>query len=512
MGTLQGKKSRKETAPLHTLTMGYLAVMCSAFLLFPAAGGYERIGDWAYFLWRGLSLVYLVLLALTAAEVALTGGGRIKALLAPLARLSVPRICLLVYVGWSALAAWCSPYEGVWQGLSRHAGLSTILLYAAVFWAVSAYGRWDDRFLWALGAVTVFNAGIGLLQYAGYNPLGLFPEGTGYHDAFILYNGQFMGTLGNVDTLSAFLCLMVPLFYGAYLLSGRRLALIPMGAGIFTLGLAQVSSGFVGLAGAIVLTVPAYGSRPRCWIRGMEAAGVLALALGAATLLEADAQTPLHLAAGPVSLGLLVLGAAMAAAAIWAARTWPEEPGLFRPRRCRGLCAGVLGIGAAGLAAAYCIPFSEGAAGEFHALLHGQAEASFGSGRLRIWQEVLHLIGERPLLGGGPDTLVARIGFTFSRYSEEAGMMIQTVTDAAHNECLNIAVNQGLPALGAYLALLGAVLYAGIRRGGAVSLLLWTALAGYFIQGCFTIGDCGAAALFWLFLALCERDSNHANQ
>ena len=331
MGTLQGKKSRKETAPLHTLTMGYLAVMCSAFLLFPAAGGYERIGDWAYFLWRGLSLAYLVLLALTAAEVALTGGGRIKALLAPLARLSVPRICLLVYVGWSALAAWCSPYEGVWQGLSRHAGLSTILLYAAVFWAVSAYGRWDDRFLWALGAVTVFNAGIGLLQYAGYNPLGLFPEGTGYHDAFILYNGQFMGTLGNVDTLSAFLCLMVPLFYGAYLLSGRRLALIPMAAGIFTLGLAQVSSGFVGLAGAIVLTVPAYGSRPRCWIRGMEAAGVLALALGAATLLEADAQTPLHLTAGPVSLGLLVLGAAMAAAALWAARTWPEEPGPFRP-------------------------------------------------------------------------------------------------------------------------------------------------------------------------------------
>lgn len=38
-----------------------------------------------------------------------------------------------------------------------------------------------------------------------------------------------MGTLGNVDTLSAFLCLMVPLFYGTYLLSGRRLALIPMG-------------------------------------------------------------------------------------------------------------------------------------------------------------------------------------------------------------------------------------------------------------------------------------------
>lgn len=47
--------------------------MCSVFLLFPAAGGYERIGDWAYFLWRGLSLAYLALLVLTAAEVSLTG-------------------------------------------------------------------------------------------------------------------------------------------------------------------------------------------------------------------------------------------------------------------------------------------------------------------------------------------------------------------------------------------------------------------------------------------------------
>ena len=111
---------------------------------------------------------------------------------------------------------------------------------------------------------------------------------------------------------SAFLCLMVPLFYGTYLLSGRRLALIPMGAGMFALGLAQVSSGFVGLAGAIALTVPAYYSRPRCWIRGTAAAAVLALSLGAAKLLGADAQTPRHLAAGPVSLGLLVLGAAEA--------------------------------------------------------------------------------------------------------------------------------------------------------------------------------------------------------
>lgn len=146
----------------------------------------------------------------------------------------------------------------------------------------------------------------------------------------------------------------------------RRLALIPMAAGIFTLGLAQVSSGFVGLAGAIVLTVPAYGSRPRCWIRGMEAAGVLALALGAATLLEADAQTPLHLTAGPVSLGLLVLGAAMAGSGpLGGTHLGRRNRDRSGPGRCRGLCAGVLGAGAAGLAAAYCIPFQQGRRASF---------------------------------------------------------------------------------------------------------------------------------------------------
>lgn len=239
-----------------------------------------------------------------------------------------------------------------------------------------------------------------------------------------------------------------------------------MGAGMFVLGLAHVTSGFVGLAGAVVLTAPVYFSHPRCWVRGLAAAGVLALSLGMSKLLAADAQIPLHFSGGALGPGLLVLGAAAVAAAVWVGRRWPGEPGASVPRRRRGLWAGVIGAGVAGLAAVYAIPFPAGTAGEVHAMLHGRAEASFGSGWLRIWQEVLRLIGERPLLGGGPDTLVARMSFTFTRYSEEVGRVIETVTDAAHNECLNIAVNQGLPALGAYLALLGTLLAAGVRRGG----------------------------------------------
>ena len=107
----------------------------------------------------------------------------------------------------------------------------------------------------------------------------------------------------------------------------------------------------------------------------------------------------------------------------------------------------VLGVGLL-----YLLPISSGTLGQVHQMLHGTVDPSFGSGRVRIWDEVVHLIGQAPLLGGGPDTLVARMGFTFTRYSQETGAMIEAVVDAAHNDFLNIAVNLGLPALAFYIA------------------------------------------------------------
>lgn len=167
--------------------MLYVAVLCSAGLVLPGLRGYTAAGRSVFLFCTGLSLCYLAALVLAAAEVALTGGAGLRELLRPLTRLGGSRVCFLLYAVWAALSAACSEYEDVWLGL-------------------------------------------GLLQYAGMNPLGLFPERVDFHDAFVLYNGRFLGTLGNVDVLGGFLCLTVPLFYGAYLISGRRSALAPLAA------------------------------------------------------------------------------------------------------------------------------------------------------------------------------------------------------------------------------------------------------------------------------------------
>ncbi len=497
------------SAPLLCrLTQLYLAVMLSLFLILPGLRGYQDTTRSAFLYFTGLSVLYLAAMALAAAELALTGGGTLRSLLAPLSTRSTVRRCFLLYLGWSALSAVCSPVGGAWIGLSRYEGLLTILLYILVFLAVSAYGRWDRRFLYLLGGVTAGNALLGLLQYAGQNPFSLFPPGTDFHDAFILYNGQFMGTLGNVDILSAFLCLTVPLFYGAYCLRGRWPALLPLGAGAFLLALADVDGGYLGIGTALLLTMPVYCRRGLPWGRALSAMGVAAAALGAGWMLHGDSTQALCLRPGVLSWAALLGGALLAAAGAALSRRQAAAPSPSPAKTARRMWLALAALAAAGLIAVYCFPFSAGPAQALHQILHGNLDPAFGSGRIRIWQEVLRLIGEAPLLGGGPDTLLPRMTFTFSRYIPAAGQVVEAVADAAHNDFLNIAVNQGLPALGFYLAGLLAWFTALSKRGGDTALTVLPAVTAYLAQSFFNVKLCTVSALFWILLAMGESDIN----
>ena len=349
MGRSREKRNHAPWLPLEQITMLYVAVLCSAGLVLPGLRGYTAAGRSAFLFCTGLSLCYLAALVLAAAEMALTGGAGLRELLRPLTRLGGSRVCFLLYAAWAALSAACSEYEGVWLGLGRYEGLLFILVCVAVYWAVSSYGRWDDRLLALLGAVLFFNLILGLLQYAGMNPLGLFPEGVDFHDAFVLYNGRFLGTLGNVDVLGGFLCLTVPLFYGAYLISGWRCALAPLAAGGVLLALADVDAAYVGLPAALALTLPWYCRMPNALPRICRAAGTLALSLAAGGALYADRNTALCLRLSPVVLLLAALGAAALGFGVLAGRSERlSRPGSERlPRRLWAVLGAmaVLGVG-----------------------------------------------------------------------------------------------------------------------------------------------------------------------
>ena len=172
------------------------------------------------------------------------------------------------------------------------------------------------------------------------------------------------------------------------------------------------------------------------------------------------------------------------------------------PMRKKGRCllwAAIVLLCAATLLALYLLPLP-GTLGELHALLHGQAEDSFGSGRIYIWKNTWRLVLERPLLGGGADTLGQR-GLAFVKLLPDGGVIRRTI-DSAHCEPLNILVNQGLLSL---LFLAGAWLLTLIRAfktAEPAASPLRSALIAYTVASFFGIGMTANAPFFWIILGM----------
>lgn len=138
-------------------------------------------------------------------------------------------------------------------------------------------------------------------------------------------------------------------------------------------------------------------------------------------------------------------------------------------------------------------------------LLRGEFDGSFGSGRLAIWRDCLYLVRERPLFGGGPDTLWLRGVEPFVWYRD--GVATPVDITAAHSEYLNILVNQGALALAAYLALLILALARCFRRAEKPRYALCGAgLLCYAAMAFFSISTCITAPYVWLlFTIVCEK-------
>ncbi len=196
--------------------------------------------------------------------------------------------------------------------------------------------------------------------------------------------------------------------------------------------------------------------------------------------------------------------AGLAFAAVWGVAL------LFPRRRGTALLVSAA-LSTAALAVLWRWPGGEGTAAELSRLLHGDADPGFGSGRLAIWRDCLTLARRRPLLGGGPDTLWLRGLEPFSWY--RGGTVTPVDITAAHNEYLNILVNQGAAALAAYLGLLGCALARCFRRAAEPRFAVCGAgLLCYAAMACFSVSTCITAPCVWLLLALAAQEPESEKQ
>lgn len=422
------------------LTELYLILMLSVFLLFPGFQGYVQLTSQKWLLYAVLSGGYLGLNALLRMELRALGHIKLQNPLIVWKNWGLPQKLMFLYWCVSGLSTIFSvDLLQAFFGSARLEGFLTITLYCWCFLLVSRLGRLASWMLWVFGSALSVNCAIALLQLDGRNPLSLYPEGMTYYDSGIQYEGQFLGTIGNTNLLSAVLCIAIPAFLTALIaLKGKRrfLLLIPLALCMAVLLKAEVAGGYLGVCGSVLLMLPVV---------------------------------------------------------------------VKVKRRKKTLVLAVILVFLIGLLGVYFVgDHIGGVVQEAHDLMHGQWDNSYGSGRLFIWQAVWKLVPEQLLLGGGPDTLGLRSTAYFQHYDSNLDMMIRSKIDNAHNEYLNVLVNQGLPALLLYLSALIATAIFWVKKADhcpAVAIC-GSGVLGYCIQAFFGISSPISTPFMWLALGL----------
>ena len=169
---------------------------------------------------------------------------------------AVTRTAAVIYIILTLISALCSDYfpETIF-GSGRHEGTLTIAIYGLTFIFVSRHYRPHLLHAAVFGASVIAFDIISLLQAAGMNPFGLYPDGLSWADRNVKYSGEFIGTIGNADLVSAFLCVAIPLtaVVGGHLVFGSLVE----GSGTLPVGIICLTAAALSLVLLAVIKVTA---------------------------------------------------------------------------------------------------------------------------------------------------------------------------------------------------------------------------------------------------------------
>ncbi len=131
-----------------------------------------------------------------------------------------------------------------------------------------------------------------------------------------------------------------------------------------------------------------------------------------------------------------------------------------------------------------------------------------GENRVYLWLKTIELIQERPVLGYGFENMHPLF---FYEYKEDMRENLGSASnfDRAHNEYLNIAFANGIPALLFYLTFLGLCLKKGWDnvKNQPHYLPILIAIIAYLLQAFFNISVVSVAFIFWIFLGILTNEN-----
>lgn len=489
----------KDRGALPEWLMTLLAGLWLGFFPLWQDGSYTRITRAKWLGMLGLSGATAVVVLIVAVILLRRGKGR-KLWLRPVHGLA------LAYLTWVILSACygrlCDSVNDsgqltVWMGARRYEGTLTICCYVGIFLLMSLHPPRLRAVMNVASLSMLIYAGFVALQYAGYNPLGLFPNGLSTRTTY-----EFQGPIGNIDMVSNYLCLVMPLLLFSFVL-GRTgpFCLLAGSVGALMLLMMEVQSSLITLAAVLAALIVLMLLKPETRSRGCATLCCVLVMLSLRLLTGLpwlDGTKNIVFPHGPSlwKFAPIMVGVLLAALAV----VFSRRPGPAVPAWCVVLLI-VLGI-AAVLAAVLLLPFPEGSGlWELSEVLHGRPQDAFGSERLGIWRLTLEMARGDLLFGTGPDTF----WYAMPQYMLETDQQVLWQRfDTPHNMLLAVLSGSGIPALILYLALMIAVAVLCLRahRRDPWALALLAGLVAYQLQGMFTFSICLVSPMFWAMLGM----------
>jgi O-antigen ligase len=393
-----------------------------------------------------LWLILVVLCWLAVLSALMPGGGGFRLQVTPLVDGGV-----VAFVMLNVVAFWLSTdrHQSLVGERLQHQGLLTLLLYGGFFYLARGFIRRPGSGRAVLGAAVVGAtavAGYALAQAVGVDPI--------WHG--FLPSGRVFSTIGQPNALAAYLVMAIP----------------------FALALGAMSVGAV---------------RAAAW----SSAGAMGFAL--------------VLTSSRGGLVGVVVAVAVFAVSVLVSRRRPDRS----ERGGRRRQAVVVAVGAAVVVIGLAVPQPRAAAAwgwdRVTDVRTGSSSDSTSS-HLAQWRVAVKIIQDHPLLGTGPETFPEQ----FPRYSRmvlsapQVRMFDLYRVESPHNTLLWIAAGAGLPALGAYLWIIGAVgvvvvraLRAGPSRWARFALAaILAVMAAHVVTDAFMSPEVTSSWLSWVLMGV----------
>ena len=204
LGQYEGGEMEKtqEKKVLSIITEIYIFVILIIFPLCVDSTGFFRILECKYRCYLIINSIYLISIIVTLLYYFLFKKTRF------FKGLKLHKLQWIVIVFWIAnvISTLASPFfnkYNLFVGVGRGEGLINITLYCLNFLCITLFGEFKKRYIIYFSISSIFVSLISILQYIGFNPFNMYQDGIGTH------NVSFIGTIGNVDTVSALYCIFL---------------------------------------------------------------------------------------------------------------------------------------------------------------------------------------------------------------------------------------------------------------------------------------------------------------